>query len=89
MLTILGEGRRSTTSFCSAAYARRHLQHGGSRFVAYVFDARENKKKIVDDVSIVREFPDVFLDDLPRIPPERERQVEFRINLIPSAAPIA
>ncbi|GJS19550.1 putative reverse transcriptase domain-containing protein [Tanacetum coccineum] len=34
-----------------------------------------------------KEFPDVFPEDLPGIPPVR--QVEFQIDLIPGAAPIA
>ena len=50
-------------------------------------DAREKGKTTVDDVPIVRDYPDVFPEDLPGIPPER--QVEFRIDLIPGAAPIA
>ncbi|GJV87762.1 hypothetical protein Tco_1531700 [Tanacetum coccineum] len=45
------------------------------------------KKKIVKDVPVVNEFLDVFPEDLPGIPPER--QVEFRIHLIPGATPIA
>nr|GFC13752.1 putative reverse transcriptase domain-containing protein [Tanacetum cinerariifolium] len=34
-----------------------------------------------------REFPDVFLEELPGLPPDR--QVEFQIDLIPRAAPVA
>ncbi|GJW28484.1 hypothetical protein Tco_0045359 [Tanacetum coccineum] len=39
------------------------------------------------DVIIVRDFPEVFLDDLSGLPPIRE--VEFRIELIPKATPVA
>ncbi|GJV70111.1 reverse transcriptase domain-containing protein [Tanacetum coccineum] len=39
------------------------------------------------ETLIIREFPDVFPEDLPGIPPVR--QVEFQIDLIPGAAPIA
>ena len=35
----------------------------------------------------MREYADVFPDDLPGIPPERP--VEFRIDLVPGAAPVA
>ncbi|XP_071729252.1 uncharacterized protein [Rutidosis leptorrhynchoides] len=41
----------------------------------------------LDDVPIVNEFPDVFPSELPGVPPERD--VEFRIDLIPGATPIA
>ena len=38
-------------------------------------------------MQIVAEFPDIFPDELPGLPPERE--VEFRINLVPGVVPIA
>nr|GFD24179.1 putative reverse transcriptase domain-containing protein [Tanacetum cinerariifolium] len=41
----------------------------------------------IHDQTIVSEFPDVFPDELPRIPPVRE--VEFNIELIPGAEPIS
>ncbi|GJT29854.1 putative nucleotidyltransferase, ribonuclease H [Tanacetum coccineum] len=41
----------------------------------------------LSDIPIVRDFKDVFLDDLSGLPPQR--QVEFRIDLIPGATPIA
>ncbi|GKA22484.1 putative reverse transcriptase domain-containing protein [Tanacetum coccineum] len=39
------------------------------------------------DIPVVREFPGVFLEDLSGLPPSRE--VEFRIDLIPGAMPVA
>ncbi|GJY70172.1 reverse transcriptase domain-containing protein [Tanacetum coccineum] len=39
------------------------------------------------DILIIRDFEDIFLDDLSGLPPQR--QVEFRIDLIPGATPIA
>ncbi|GJS77642.1 putative reverse transcriptase domain-containing protein [Tanacetum coccineum] len=47
----------------------------------------KSKKKRLKDVPIVRDFPDVFLKDLSSLPPTR--QVEFQIDLIPGAAPVA
>jgi hypothetical protein len=41
----------------------------------------------LEDIYVIREFPDVFPDDRPRIPPERA--IEFMIELQPSTAPIA
>nr|GEZ46586.1 hypothetical protein [Tanacetum cinerariifolium] len=46
--------------------------------------SRENQ---IEDVPIVQDFPKVFLEDLPGIPPAR--QVEFQIDLVPGAAPVA
>nr|GEV72565.1 hypothetical protein [Tanacetum cinerariifolium] len=47
----------------------------------------KSEGKQLKDVSIVRDFPEVFPEDLPGLPPARP--VEFQIDLIPGAAPIA
>ncbi|GJW40276.1 putative reverse transcriptase domain-containing protein, partial [Tanacetum coccineum] len=49
----------------------------------------ENKsvEKRLEDVPTVQDFLEVFPEDLPRLPPTR--QVEFQIDLVPSAAPVA
>jgi hypothetical protein len=39
------------------------------------------------DVPVVCKFPDVFLDELPGLPPDRD--VEFKIELVPSTTPIS
>jgi hypothetical protein len=41
----------------------------------------------LEDIHVVREFPDVFPDDLPGMPPERV--TEFKIELQPDTAPIS
>ncbi|GJY37691.1 putative reverse transcriptase domain-containing protein [Tanacetum coccineum] len=41
----------------------------------------------IGDISVVRDFVDVFPEDLSGLPPQR--QVEFRIDLIPGATPVA
>jgi hypothetical protein len=38
-------------------------------------------------VAVVREYPDVFLDELPGMPPDRD--IEFLIELLPGTGPIA
>nr|GEU84547.1 putative reverse transcriptase domain, ribonuclease H-like domain, aspartic peptidase domain protein [Tanacetum cinerariifolium] len=43
-------------------------------------------KKRLNDIRIVRDFPEVFLDDLIGLPPVRE--TEFRIDLISGALPV-
>ncbi|GKE64900.1 hypothetical protein Tco_1519061 [Tanacetum coccineum] len=47
----------------------------------------KSKEKRLEDVPIVQDFLKVFPENLPGIPPAR--QVKFRIDLIPGAAPIA
>ncbi|XP_071714562.1 uncharacterized protein [Rutidosis leptorrhynchoides] len=47
----------------------------------------ELEEKRIEDVPVVREFPEVFPEELPGLPPQR--QVKFQIDLTPGAAPIA
>ena len=46
----------------------------------------ENQVRI-DELQVVREFPEVFPDEIPDVPPERE--VEFAIDLVPGTRPIS
>nr|GFD62523.1 putative reverse transcriptase domain-containing protein [Tanacetum cinerariifolium] len=47
----------------------------------------KSEKKRLKDVPIVRNFPEVFPEELPRLPPTRP--VEFQIDLVPGAALVA
>ena len=49
-------------------------------------DTRKEVLKL-DDIPVVREFPDVFPEDLPGIPIDRE--IEFSIDLLPGTSPIS
>ncbi|KAD3069391.1 hypothetical protein E3N88_37271 [Mikania micrantha] len=84
-VSIQGE-KRGGVVLCSLVKAMKYMNHGGQSFLAYVIDNEKVVQKL-EDVPIVREFPDVFPDDLPGIPSDRD--VEFRIDLIPGAKPIA
>nr|GFA05740.1 putative reverse transcriptase domain-containing protein [Tanacetum cinerariifolium] len=55
-------------------------------FLAQVTESEPAKKQL-QDVSMICNFPEVFPDDLPGLPPPR--QVEFKIKLILDAAPVA
>nr|GEZ12191.1 hypothetical protein [Tanacetum cinerariifolium] len=59
----------------------------GSFDVVIVMKKKKSDEKRIEDIPIVREFLDVFPKDLPGLPPIR--QVEFQIDLIPGAAPVA
>ncbi|GJU23095.1 putative reverse transcriptase domain-containing protein [Tanacetum coccineum] len=47
----------------------------------------KSEKKRLENVAIVQDFPEVFPKDLPGLPPTQ--QVEFQIDLVPGAAPVA
>jgi hypothetical protein len=41
----------------------------------------------LEDIHVIREYLDIFPDELPGMPPERA--IEFKIELQPGTAPIA
>ncbi|GKA15507.1 putative reverse transcriptase domain-containing protein [Tanacetum coccineum] len=47
----------------------------------------KSEEKQLEDVPIVRDFPEVFPEDLSGIPPAR--QVEFQVDLVSGVAPVA
>ncbi|GJX73802.1 putative reverse transcriptase domain-containing protein [Tanacetum coccineum] len=51
-----------------------------------LMSAKASDKK-QEEIVVVRDFPEVFLDDLSGLPPLRK--IEFRIELIPEVVPIA
>nr|GEZ54306.1 putative reverse transcriptase domain-containing protein [Tanacetum cinerariifolium] len=52
-----------------------------------IFHEGKSEKKRLENVPIVRDFPEVFPEDLSGLSPTR--QMVFQIDLIPSAAPVA
>ncbi|GJW31850.1 hypothetical protein Tco_0051882 [Tanacetum coccineum] len=62
-----------------------YINIDGETLIIRVMEKKADEKRL-EDISVVKEFPDVFPKDLPGIPPIR--QVEFQIDLIPGAAPI-
>ena len=52
----------------------------------YVVDTSVTEVKL-ENVPVVCEFPDVFLEDLPGLPPDRE--LEFGIKVLLDLAPIS
>ncbi|KAL7597894.1 hypothetical protein Lser_V15G22820 [Lactuca serriola] len=83
-LVIQGERPQREPVMCSAVRARRYLHKGCSGFFSYVMDTREKGKAAMDDVPVVREYPDDFLEDFLGIPPEgQERFSEIFKNSSP------
>nr|XP_043606447.1 uncharacterized protein LOC122578500 [Erigeron canadensis] len=85
-LVVYGDRKERFISICTFARAKHYLSHGCSSYLAHIVDI-EKKPPPIEDIPIVSEFADVFPEDLPGIP--AERQVEFSIDLTPGANPIA
>ncbi|GJS33167.1 putative nucleotidyltransferase, ribonuclease H [Tanacetum coccineum] len=65
-----------------------HIPINGETLIirAQVMEKKLDEKRL-EDIPVVREFSEVFPENLPGLPPVR--QVEYQINLIPGAAPVA
>ena len=78
--------RELSSNMISVMTAQRMLGKGCQGYLAYVVETGK-EVTLVDEISVVREFPDVFPYDIAGLPPQRE--VEFTIDLIPGTEPIS
>ena len=87
-LEVKFRGLRRELSSCmiSATTAQRMLRKGSQSYLAYVVETGK-EGTILDEIPVVRDFSDVFPDDIAGLPPDRE--VEFTIDLIPRTEPIS
>ncbi|GJS18936.1 reverse transcriptase domain-containing protein [Tanacetum coccineum] len=63
-----------------------HIPIDSETLIIRVMEKKSDEKRL-EDIPVVREFLKVFPKDLPGLPPVR--QVEFKIDLILGAAPVA
>ncbi|GJR34165.1 putative reverse transcriptase domain-containing protein [Tanacetum coccineum] len=85
-LVVKGDRNSSQLKVISCIKARKYIERGCHLFLAHVTEKEKSEKRL-EDVPVIRDFPEVFPDDLPGLPPSR--QVEFKIDLVPGAAPVA
>nr|GEU93413.1 putative reverse transcriptase domain-containing protein [Tanacetum cinerariifolium] len=81
---------RSKLDIISCTKTHKYIQKGCQVYLAQVTSKKaedKSEEKRLEDEPIVREFPEVFPEDFPGLPPAR--QVEFQIDLVPGATPVA
>ncbi|KAL0453787.1 UNVERIFIED_CONTAM: Retrovirus-related Pol polyprotein from transposon [Sesamum latifolium] len=83
---IVGERKVIPNYLISAVTAFNLIKEGCQAYLASVHDTTKVSPGVLE-VSVVREFSDVFSEELPGLPPHRE--VDFEIETIPGAAPIS
>ncbi|GKE82048.1 putative reverse transcriptase domain-containing protein, partial [Tanacetum coccineum] len=82
------EGHRTCLNVISCTKVQKYLLKGSHVFLAHVTMKNtedKSEEKQLKDVPIVKDFPEVFPEDLSGLPPVR--QAEFHIDLVPGAAP--
>nr|GFC34144.1 putative reverse transcriptase domain-containing protein [Tanacetum cinerariifolium] len=83
-------GNATRLSIISCTKTEKYMKRGFSIFLTHITTKEvedKSKEKRLEDVPIVRYFPEVFPEDLPGLP--LIRSVEFQIDLVPGAAPVA
>ena len=83
---ILGIRSESVSKILSAMKARRFLRKGCEAFLALVLDSKREQVNL-ENISVIREFPYVFPEELPGVPPERE--VDLSIEVVQGTTPIS
>nr|GEU59912.1 putative reverse transcriptase domain-containing protein [Tanacetum cinerariifolium] len=85
-LIIRGDRSKTRLNLISCIKTERYISRGCQNFMIQVMEKKVDEKRL-EDIPVVKEFPDIFLENLPGLPPVR--QVEFQIDLIPGTAPVA
>ncbi|KAL5751698.1 hypothetical protein ACOSQ2_022205 [Xanthoceras sorbifolium] len=85
-ITMVGEKRDFLSNIISATTACKLIRKGCEAYLAQVVDSRKVDSTI-QNITTVCDFADVFPEELPSLPPQRE--VEFVIDVVPSTLPVS
>ncbi|KAL0282102.1 UNVERIFIED_CONTAM: hypothetical protein Sradi_7271700 [Sesamum radiatum] len=84
--SFVGDRQVVAVYVISALEARRLMLEGCEAYLAHIIDS-EKVNPTLEEIPVVKDFPEVFPDDLPSLPPHRE--VDFSIETLPGVAPIS
>nr|GFC00279.1 putative reverse transcriptase domain-containing protein [Tanacetum cinerariifolium] len=85
-LIIRGDQSKTRLNLISCITTERYISRGRQIFMIQVVEKKLDEKRL-EDIPVVKEFPNIFPEDLPGLPPVR--QVEFQINQISGTTPLA
>ena len=83
-VTFIGVMSNHLSNVISAATTRTMVWKGCEAYLAYVIETGKARPS-GSDIPTISDFPDVFPEELPGLPPKRE--IEFAIDVVPSATP--
>ena len=81
---FIGERSNHLSNVISATIARKMVRKGCEAYMAYVIDTVKARPS-VSDIPTVSDFSDVFMEELPKLSPQRE--IEFAIDVVAGATP--
>ena len=83
---VQGIGSSVMSNVISTMQARKIMRKGCETFLALILDSKRGQVD-VEKIPVVGEFPDVFPEELPGIPLERE--VDLVIEIVPATVPMS
>ena len=83
---VVFKGQKEDEKFLTMIQVKKMLRKGCEAYLAHVIDKGKETPR-VEDIPVVNEFPDVFPDELPGLPPYR--QIEYTIDLAPGVEPVS
>ena len=81
-VTFIGERLNHLSNVISATTARTMVRKGCETYLPYVIDTKKAEPSL-SDIPTVSDYLDVFPEELPGLPPQRE--IEFAINVVQGA----
>jgi hypothetical protein len=83
---IVGRDQGVSLRFVSSLQLRKSMHRGGANFIAILALNEKGVAEGLEHLPVVKELAEVFLEELPGMPPERE--LEFTLDLNPGTKPI-
>ena len=83
-VTFIVQRSNHLSNVISIATARAMIQKGCKAYLAYVIDIKKAEPSL-SDIPTVCDYSEVFSEELPELPPQRE--IEFAIDVVSSATP--
>lgn len=85
-IVIVSERRDYLSNVISAMVVKRLVRKGCEAYLPYVLDTSVSCSTM-NNICTIKEFSNVFLEELPGLPPDCE--VEFRIEFLPGTTPVS
>ena len=85
-VTVHGIQSGPVSNVISAMQARRFLKKGCEAFLALVLDSKRGQVNL-EDILVIKEFFDVFSEELPGLPTKRE--VDLSIEVLHGTTPLS
>ena len=83
-VTFIGESSNHLSNVIFVSIGRTMVRKGCEAYLAYVIDMKKAEPSL-SDIPTVSDYSNVFLEEFPRLHPQRE--IEFAIDVVPSATP--